>query len=164
LIFHRTPGRRRLRFQEYQDILDDVEALRANHRQLGNWSLGQICDHLATTQAFSLDGGAPAFKKSPLYRVTVGQVALRALLWWGFIPEKQGDMPLSAPVDLQAGMERLRGTLARIATEPMTTTHPIFGRLNQGQWKCFHLCHAAHHLSFLIPAETPHTEDRAGLA
>lgn len=154
MIFHRTAGRRRLRFQAYQDVIDDVVNLRAGHRTLGKWSLGQICDHLATTQVFSLDGGPPAFKMSALYRATIGRVALCSLLWWWFIPERQGHMPLPAPVKTELGIERLRGALGRIAAEPMTTTHPIFGRLSQSHWKRFHLCHAGHHLSFLIPTKS----------
>ena len=44
----KVTGRRQLEFQDCQQVLDDVRRLASRpHRQLGNWSLGEICHHLA---------------------------------------------------------------------------------------------------------------------
>jgi hypothetical protein len=151
--FRRTPGRRSLRFEQLGDIVAEVERLADGHRVLGNWTLAQMCYHLAGTQEFSVEPGEPAFTTSWLFRATVGRVALRALLWFRYIPEGQGTLPPLPPAELGPSLERLRGTVQRISTEPMIARHPIFGSLSQEQWRKFHLHHAAHHLSFVIPSE-----------
>jgi hypothetical protein len=151
MLFHRTPGRRKLRFDSYDQILGEVERLAPAHRTLGNWTLAQICGHLADTQQFAVEPGQPEIRTSPLFRATVGRLALRVLLWFGFIPERQGDLAPRPPADLDAALRHLRGSIRRISTEPMTARHPIFGRLTAEQWRQFHLHHAAHHLSFVIP-------------
>ena len=159
MFVRRTPGRRRVRFHSYDGILDEVERLAGGHRVLGTWTLAQICHHLADTEEFSVSPSEPEIRTSRLYRATVGRFALRMLLWFRYIPERQGNLAPLPPVALDAAMERLRGTIRRISTEPMTAEHPIFGRLSRRQWRLFHLHHAAHHLSFVIPTSEM---DRAG--
>lgn len=151
MLFHRTPGRRRLRFGDYQGILAEVSGLACGHQTLGNWTLAQICNHLADTQEFSVESGEPDIKTSALYRTTVGRIALGALLWFRWIPERQGDLTPPAAAEFETALSRLQGTIRRISSEPMIARHPIFGRLSQGQWRQFHLHHAAHHLGFVIP-------------
>jgi hypothetical protein len=44
----KATGRRKLRFESYDDILADIDRLAVSPvRCLGNWSLGQICRQLA---------------------------------------------------------------------------------------------------------------------
>ena len=152
MLWHKTPGRRKLRFHSYGDILAEVDRLAPAHRTLGNWTLAQICHHLADAEEFSASPTEPEIRTSRLYRATIGRFALRMLLWFRYIPERQGNLAPLPAVALDAARERLRGTIRRISTEPMTAEHPIFGRLSRRQWRLFHLHHAAHHLSFVIPA------------
>ncbi len=151
MIVHRTPGRRRLRFRHCDDIVADIEALTAGHRTLGNWSLAQVCWHLAGTQEFSVAPTVPDIHTSRLFQVTLGRVALGVLLWFRYIPEQQGGLSPLPPVDFNEAWARLRAATLRISTEPMVARHPIFGRMTHRQWRLFHLHHAAHHLSFVIP-------------
>jgi len=151
VFFPRTPGRRRLRFSCCAEILAEVERLACGHRTLGNWSLAQICHHLADTQEFCVQDREPEIKTTALYRATIGRFALAVLLWFRFIPEQQGNLSPPGPADLEAAIERLRGATGQIATQPMSAQHPIFGPLTQDQWRRFHLIHAAHHLSFVLP-------------
>ena len=151
MAFARTPGRRRLRLSCYQEILGEVQRLAPAHRTLGNWSLAQICAHLAETQAFSVQPGEPEIKTSRLYRATIGRFALAVLLRFGFIPERQGDLSAPVSADLEASLRQLQTEVQRISTTPMSARHPIFGPLSQDQWRRFHLYHAAHHLSFVLP-------------
>ena len=151
MLFSRTPGRRSLRFERLGDILEDIERSAAGHRGLGNWTLPQICHHLADTQEYSVSPGEAEIRTTRLYRATIGRFALRMLLWFGYIPEGQGRLNSPPGTDLDAATDRLRRTIDRVSTEPMIARHPIFGRLSQEQWRQFHLHHAAHHLSFVIP-------------
>ncbi|MFI5459648.1 MAG: DUF1569 domain-containing protein [Isosphaerales bacterium] len=41
-------GRRELSFASLDEVMPDVERLLAGHATVGQWSLGQICNHLAT--------------------------------------------------------------------------------------------------------------------
>jgi len=154
VFFSRTPSRRRLRLKAYEDILAEIERLAQGHRLLGRWTLAQICDHLAGTQEFSIRGGEPTIRTSALFRATIGRVALAALLWYGYIPERQGPVPPPRSGNLDEGMERLRETIRAVSSQRLRAAHPIFGHLTADQWRRFHLHHAAHHLSFVLPA--PH--------
>ncbi len=151
MLWDRTPGRRKVRFRSYDDILAEVEHLGPAHRTLGKWTLGQICEHLCETQTFSVEPWEADIETSPLFRATVGRIALRALVWFGFIPEQQGNLAPRPPADLDSARRHLGQSIRRISTEPMSAGHPIFGRLTADQWRQFHLHHAAHHLSFVVP-------------
>ena len=43
-----TPGRRTLSYGSFDEMMLDVERLLEGHTTVGNWSLAQICRHLAT--------------------------------------------------------------------------------------------------------------------
>ncbi len=52
-----VPRRRRLRFNSYEEVLADVRSLVSGPtRHLGNWTLPDICQHLATAIESSIDG------------------------------------------------------------------------------------------------------------
>lgn len=152
-MFSRTPGRRRLAFETYDDLLAEIDRLAPAHRTLGRWSLAQICDHLAGIHDYSLGGMEAEFQKGRLFRATAGRIALAILLRYGFIPEQQGNLGPRTAVEFQDARRRLQQSLERIAAQPMPAVHPIFGHLTQQQWKRFHLHHAAHHLSFIVPQD-----------
>ena len=52
------PARRRtLHFENLSEVLDDVRKMHAlTHRSAGNWTLAQVCKHLANTVHGSIDG------------------------------------------------------------------------------------------------------------
>ena len=61
-------ARRPLRYDSYQDLVNDAERLAAcDVRSLGNWSLGQTLGHLARAMEMSIDGAD--FKASWLVRI-----------------------------------------------------------------------------------------------
>jgi hypothetical protein len=153
VLFLKTPGRRKLRFYSYEQVMAEIERLAPAHRTLGRWSLGQICEHLADTQEAALGLAGSEIKTSRLFRATVGRISWLVLLWFGFIPEQFGGLGPRPPAELDAALSRLRASFARISTEPQTAIHPVFGSLSQDQWRQFHLRHAAHHLSFVIPTD-----------
>ena len=44
---HDAPGRRTLRYESFDEVMPDVERLLDGHTTVGNWTLAQICHHLA---------------------------------------------------------------------------------------------------------------------
>ncbi|HUU84245.1 MAG TPA: DUF1569 domain-containing protein [Phycisphaerae bacterium] len=151
MLWYRTPRRRKLRFGSYEQILSEVDRLAPAHRTLGNWTLAQICEHLFETQTFSVEPWEPEIRTSRLFQATIGRIALCVLLWFRFIPEQQGNLGPRPPVDLQAARGHLNESIRRLSSEPTCARHPIFGGMTAAQWRQFHLHHAAHHLSFVIP-------------
>ena len=49
--------RRTLKFASLDDIIGEMDHLLAGHETVGKWSLGQICNHLATAFKLVNDGG-----------------------------------------------------------------------------------------------------------
>lgn len=53
----KVQGRRSLNFQSYEDLLHDAQTIVATpHKTLGNWTTGQILQHLALTLNGSIEG------------------------------------------------------------------------------------------------------------
>ncbi len=145
-------GRRTLDFHSYDEMLADVRMLAATpHRQLGNWSLGEVCQHLAKTIDGSLDGSqarapwmlrmvGPFIKKRFLSRpMSPGFTAPPA---FGLLPDPTADADGVAA--LEKAVERFRQTGER-------HPHLIFGAMTREEWDQLHMRHSAMHLSFLVP-------------
>ena len=47
------PERRTLEFARLDDVMPEVDRLLAGHTTVGNWSLGQICNHLSRPRSGS---------------------------------------------------------------------------------------------------------------
>ena len=146
--------RRRLAFSRLVEVMPDVERLLAGHATVGQWTLGQICNHLATGIRITTDA-FPA--KAPwVVRRTAGVVLGRLLLWRGWIPP---GLPVPASIlnpgpALDAGCEAesLRLEIERfLSFSAPFDEHPLFGPMTPAQWERFHCIHAAHHLSFVLP-------------
>jgi hypothetical protein len=147
-------GRRReLVFSGLDDILAEVERLRAGCRMVGRWSLGQICRHLAD----SFDGSVNGFgvRRHWLMRTVFGRVAIRRVFATGridagFTVTERLNPPESAPLD--ESVARLAAALDRYRSHDGSMgIHPFFGRLSRAEWDRLHVIHSAHHLSFAIP-------------
>src|SRR5206468_12018130 len=79
-----TPGRRTLRFNSFDDVMPDVDRLLEGHTTVGNWSLGQICNHLAGALVASVEG-FPG--RAPwLVRKTLGRLKWRQIRGTGTMP------------------------------------------------------------------------------
>lgn len=151
-------SRRALRFHDFDQALADADRLlAAGYDRVGNWSLGQIADHLAKVITFSLDG-FPSMMPWPL-RLAARWFALGAILrhkvFRSTITAPSYLMPTDAVADREA-VERLRSATARfVAHAGPLHPSPAFGRLTPQQWREVHLWHCEHHLSFLVPHQTP---------
>src|ERR1700744_3708268 len=73
--------RRQLAFDRLQDVAADVQALLdRGHRTVGKWSLAQICNHLAASIGYSIDG-FPGRSAPWLFRQTLGRLLRRRMLF-----------------------------------------------------------------------------------
>lgn len=137
--------------------MPDVDRLLAGHSTVGTWTLGQICNHLATVIRYSVVGYPD--RMPWLFRQTIGRVARSRTLKAGRIPEgiKVPQRYLPSPgLDDRVETEELRATIALFdSAEGPPPSHPILGPLTRAEWARFHCVHCAHHLSFAWPAESP---------
>jgi len=149
-------ARQQLEFADLDRLAAELTRLRdTGYTPQGNWTLGQICDHLAIFFRGSLDGFS---QRVPwLIRVTLGKLILRSIFKnrgmregvkvpKSFLPGEPGDDAESVATLLEL-IDRFR------AHPGDYHPSPLFGHLSREQWTALHLIHAAHHLSFLTPGE-----------
>lgn len=154
------PTRRSLHFNGLDDVVREVESLRASgYDRAGNWDLAQTCSHLAEWMRFPLDGfpRPPAPVRAMLWvmKNTFGRRQLRKVLATSSMPAGGPTMPetvATAGGDETVAAERLRQTVARFKahTGPLHAS-PLFGELDRETATRLQLVHCAHHLSFLVP-------------
>jgi hypothetical protein len=148
-----TPGRRTLRYRSLDDVMPDVERLLAGHKTVGNWSLAQICRHLATVTRRVVDLPASTPQDPSLW---VGPEQKRQVLESGLIPEDMPAPPQLVPAETVGEREEaegLRQAIAHYKASPgPVIAHRVFGPLTKEEWDQLQRIHLAHHLSFAIPA------------
>ncbi len=144
-----TPGRRTIRFASLDEIMPDVERLRQGHVTVGNWSLAQICGHLASVLRLTVDMPAstqcdPSVLFSPEQRTKV--------LDEGILPEGLPQPPALASVVVgpeEDEVQRLREALEYYRASPgPVASHRFLGPMTKQEWERLHRVHCAHHLSF----------------
>jgi len=149
-----TPGRRALKYHSLDEVMPDVERLLAGHTTVGNWSLAQICRHLATVMRRVVDLPAST-PHDPSH--WVGEEEKRKVLDSGMLPEGIAAPPQLVPADTLGEREEvdgLRQAIAHYRASPgPVIPHRIFGPLSKDEWDRLQLIHFAHHLSFAIPVE-----------
>lgn len=149
-------ARRLLTFASLDEVMPDVDRLLPGHTTVGNWSLGQICSHLAQGIHRTIDG-FPASTRLPwVIRATVGQLLLRRILRTGRFVDwmrAPADCQPAPGADAQVAAEALRAALRRFAAHsgPLAD-HPMKGQVSRAVWERFHCIHCAHHLRYALPA------------
>jgi hypothetical protein len=147
------PARRELSFNSLNDVMPDVDRLLEGHETVGNWSLGQICNHLANAVQLSVEG--IPFRFPWITRTVVAPMIKGTMFRTGKMREGVKLPAKALPkagLDARAEAEALRAALnyyARV-TEPLAS-HPMFGAISRAEWDRFHCIHCAHHLSFARP-------------
>lgn len=147
--------RRILTFDSLDRVMPEIDQLLGGHTLGGHWTLGQICQHLATSLRLTVEGW-PA--RAPwLVRRTIGAWYGRRLLARGVMPagiklkEAWGLRP-GEGLDDRAEAEALRATLRYYSgVQDPFPEHPAFGPLSRPDWDRLHRIHCAHHLSFVWP-------------
>ena len=146
-------SRRQLRFESYDQMLADVHAMHARPtRHLGNWSLGQICEHLAKAIDYAVDG-AP-FQVPWVFR-TVGPWIKKRIIERpmkpGFRLPKSAAEYLPQETDAAAGIARLEQAIERYRRAPELKRHVFFGVMTREEYDQLNFRHAEMHLSFVVP-------------
>ena len=150
-----TPGRRTLSFGSFDEIMPDVERLLEGSTTVGNWSLAQICRHLATVMCRVVDLPATTPQDPSLW---VGEDQKRQVLESGMLEEgiqgPQEVMPAGVLGEREEAVG-LRSAIAHYkASGGPVIPHRRFGPLTKAEWDRLQLIHCAHHLSFVIPKAT----------
>ena len=134
--------------------MPEVERLRAGYRSVGNWTLAQVCEHLAGSINGSIDGFD--LRRHRIKRALFA----RPLLWYTFrfgIPSGYTVDPALTPPDdagLDGAITGLREALARYQQhDGPLSPHPLFGKLSRAMWNRMQCFHCAHHLRFVWPSE-----------
>lgn len=149
-------GRRQLHFADFAELIADAERVATVPCQtLGNWSVAQVLDHLASAANRPFDGYGD-FKVSWFTRYLIIPFLKNNLLTKQMPPGiqfPQGAKELLPSVDVtpQEALAKLKLGLARFSNELPTHPHPALGALALQEWVAFSLRHAEMHLSFVIP-------------
>ncbi len=146
-------GRRELHFSSYDELLDEVRSLAAQPtRHLGNWSLGQVCEHLAKSMEYAVDG--TPFRAPWLARL-VGPFLKKRFLTRpmkpGFKLPKNAAEYLPGNTDPSIAIARLERATERIQQTTDPQPHVLLGALTREQWDQLTFRHAEMHLSFILP-------------
>jgi hypothetical protein len=146
-------GRRPLRFSRLSEVMPEVDRLLTGHRLVGQWTLGQVCNHLSTSIIGSIEG--TSFRFPWLLRKTIGPMLVRRIIETGRMPRGIKAPPTLQPrpgLDDRAEAEALRATVNYFGMHsgPLAD-HPLGGPIGRDAWDRFHAVHCAHHLSYLLP-------------
>jgi hypothetical protein len=149
-------ARRVLHFDRLDQVINDADALAAAERagklrQLGNWTLGQTCGHLAAWVDYGYDGipmKIPWFVRI-LTRPMKNSVLNKPMKPGRNIPGVNAGTLAVDLLPTEVGVDRLRRACARLEAGPPATPHPLYGSLTAEEWKKLKLRHAELHLSFL---------------
>jgi len=146
--------RRVLTFTDFGEILPEVRRLIPAHRTVRQWTLAQICRHLADTINGSMDGFD--LRRHRFKRFFLSKRLLRYTYRYGIPPGYTVDPKLTPPpnVKLDASLAALEQALERYRSyRGRLRAHPLFGDLSREKWDELHCFHAAHHLSFVISTD-----------
>jgi len=154
----RVGGRRKLRYNNFAEIVDDAHRLAAGpHRALGNWSLAQVLKHLGIAMHSSIDGKGFPVK---WYLRWIGPIVIKPWLIKGPFPAgfrlpRGGAVKLVAAntTTFDEGMTALLAGIERLGRESSRVSHPVVGKLTVLEWDQFHLRHAEMHMSFILPED-----------
>lgn len=144
---------RELELHSFADVIAEIERLRdAGYERSGNWSLGQICQHLNYYHRGSLEGFG--FKLPWLLRYFLGGPTLRKWFRDGKMKPNGATVNASKPadsVDEDVEIDECLDLLRRLETAEQLHPSPMFGDLSIEDWQRLHVIHAANHLGYLSP-------------
>jgi len=151
---------RRLRFESPADMLADAERCLAASPRIavsGNWTPGQIVEHVARTILASLDGYPDSVRSVDLPEIPrplVERFLRRGLRPGLRLPTEFDEWLPDEDVDLADAVEQLRQVTHRLETERITVRQPYLGDLSHDEWIQFHLRHAELHFGHMHPLES----------
>jgi hypothetical protein len=151
-----SASRRQVRYASFDDLLAEADAAAArNASTTGKWSLGQIFEHVAIAMDRTLDGFG--FTAPWPVRVIARNFLKRRILLNGMpagfqLRGKGAEILVPGETNVEAGLEHLRRSIARMKSETQRAPHPAFGSMSLDESNLFQLRHAELHMSFVAPA------------
>jgi len=146
----KVKGRRTVRYESFAELLADAERhAQPDVRALGNWSPGQIYEHLARSLDVAIDGGS---FQLPAPARWIMSLLLKRKFLYGTLPagfKTSADM-IPKEAATEAGLASLQKAITRQETESERAMHPGFGHITRAEWDAFNLRHAEMHMSFLV--------------
>ncbi len=149
----KVTGRRSVRYESLEDFYADAERMAGVDVQpLGNWSPGQIYEHMARSLDSSIDGVGSSMPAPVRWMMTLlmKRKFLEKEIPPGFNTTAQYEPDATSAAD---GLASLKRAIARQHEEPQRVEHPVFGSIGREGWAKFHLRHAEMHMSFLTEAQ-----------
>lgn len=146
-----TRNRRALQFDSLADVMADVDRLALGHHAHGQWTLGQVCRHLAVAIAGTLrNRPREVTRELAPEQAAARQRILKEGRFEEGVPIPFERLVPPPDVDDQAEVAALRDALVQYQNTPGEFgPHPLLGPLTRAEWDRFHAVHCAHHLSFL---------------
>lgn len=152
--------RRDLRFDSLDDLTAELDRLDAAHAasnlgHTGNWTPGEILDHLGNFWGCSLDGFGSS--RCPAVLRVFASILFKKQAVAGRPPPPGLKIPKAAPqfapgegVTYEQGAENLRTCIDRVRRgDAYVPESPLFGKLTPDEWTRLNLGHCALHLSFI---------------
>lgn len=147
-----------MRYESLDDFYADAQRLAAVEvHPLGNWSPGQIYEHMARSLDSSIDGVGFSMPAPLRWIMTLlmKRKFLEKEIPAGFNTTAQYE---PEPTTAEAGLASLKQAIARQREVPQRLLHPAFGNLSREDWTKFHLRHAEMHMSFLTEGQAAKRE------
>jgi hypothetical protein len=147
--------RRQLHFNNIEDILADVNHLADSReiRALGNWTPGQVFQHVATVMNKSIDGfdrHLPWPLRFGLRLFMKNRVLYKPMAPGFKLPKRTAEEIVSPPIPTEEGVAHIRQAIHRLQSETKRSPSAFLGPLTREEWEQLHCRHSELHLSFLI--------------
>lgn len=159
-----------LHFASLNDAVEESRKLLASgYRATGQWDLAACLEHCNTWLASSFEKPiATPLMMRPIFwimRQTAGPKMLKKIIAQNSmapgVPTAKETVFLGAATHNQAdaaAVEKIRQTIERFENhDGKFLTSPVFGKLDRVKAEHLHRVHLAHHLGYLVPAESSHS-------
>lgn len=148
--------REHLSFASEAGIIADIKRLQRGYSAGGNWTLSEVCWHLAHTIPFPAvigDEHAPLTPAQEKMRPFLEHVLRNGTLPAGF--EAPAELVPPGDCDETSIDELVRRLQAFAAFDAPFIAHPAFGPVAMSSYRPMMLAHCARHLAYLKPIEGP---------
>lgn len=149
-------ARRTVRYSTFSDVVQDAEHLLGNHHTVGNWSFGQICQHLARTMEAMIDGFgfmAPWWARWFIAPFVKNSFLIKPMKPGFKVPKAGAALLPNDSVTAEEGLRQLKAAIQRLAHETPSAPHPFLGKLASEEVIQVQLRHCELHMSFIVPGE-----------
>jgi hypothetical protein len=163
----RVTGRRMVRYANFDEFLADAEVAAGGPvRQLGNWTVAEIFDHLARSMNVSVEGTDEQFPWA--LRIALRPLRKRIIanpMKPGYrVPENVAILLRpESHIGLRESLWKLRSAASRFESAVSFPPHPAFGLLTRDEYRSLALRHAELHMSFVQPIQPGNMGIETGL-